>query len=232
MLALVHGYDYRLIRSPSYTDRHGTWVKIPIMRRALQTHDMVIFLDSDAIFENINLPFEWLLSHWDVQPSSTLLTIARDPGGEHNSDARGKVMWNTGFMVGQRNSLTEEMFERWENCPTGQRYEECRKWAYDWAHEQAAFANHVRYEYEEGQDVRVLECNEGNGMPGPRGGSNCNGVFIRHYWFDKDTTVTELYQNMDKEGVVDLHRHFHDRLGDYFLDASSAGFPLADDLVI
>jgi hypothetical protein len=231
MYALVHGYDYRLIRAPQFTDRHGTWVKVPAMRKALEKHDFVIFLDSDAIFENVALPVEWLMGLWNIT-DDTILAIAKDPWVPNNSDAKGKVMWNTGFMIGQKSERTNEFFSRWEDCPTGQRYKECTKWAYSWAHEQAALANHVRYDYVENEDVRVINCNEGNGLPGPRGGPNCNGVFIRHFWYGKNSTITELYNVLPEESVVDLHRHFHDRLSDFYLDASSHTYPLGSDVVI
>lgn len=202
-----------------------------MMRQALETHDIVIFLDSDAIFENIGLPFEWLMSLWNIT-EDTLLAIAKDPWVKNNSDAKGKVMWNTGFMVGQRSERTSELFKRWEDCPTGERYENCTRWAYDWAHEQAALANHVRYDYNETEDMRVINCNEGNGLPGPRGGPHCNGVFIRHFWYGKNSTVGELYNVISNETVVDLHRYFHDHKEDYFFDASNYTYPLGNELVI
>lgn len=201
------------------------------MRKALETHDVVIFLDSDAIFENIGLPFEWLMGLWNID-EHVMLAAAKDPWVPHNSDAWGKVMWNTGFLIGQRSDKTADMFQRWEDCPTGERYPNCTKWAYDWAHEQAAMANHVRYDYDDKKDFRVINCNEGNGMPGPRGGPNCNGVFIRHYWFGKDSTVQELYEKLPEEQIVDLHGHFHERIDDFFLDLSDHEYPLGDEVVI
>lgn len=201
------------------------------MRKALETHDFVIFLDADAVFENIGLPFEWLMGLWNITPD-ILLAAAKDPWVEHNSDAFGKVMWNTGFMLGQRGERTAEMFSRWEDCPTGVRYENCTKWAYDWAHEQAALANHVRYDYNDTTDFRVINCNEANGLPGPKGGPNCNGVFIRHFWFGKASTVDELYDLLPEETIIDLHRHFHDRKDDFYFDASGYTYPLGDDVVI
>jgi hypothetical protein len=201
------------------------------MRKALETHDTVIFLDSDAIFEHIGLPFEWLMGRWNIT-EETLLAIAEDPKSDRNSDSQGKVMWNTGFMVGQKTQLTDEFFGRWEDCPTGERYEGCRAWAYDWAHEQAALANFIRYDYADKDNIRVIKCNEGNGMPGPHGGPNCNGVFVRHYWFGKDSTVKELYDRNSEEMIVALHRHFHDRREEFFLDLGGLTYPLNTSVVI
>jgi hypothetical protein len=104
------------------------------MRKALETRDIVIFLNSDAIFIHIGLPFEWLMGLWNIT-QKTLLAIVEDPQEEKNNDFWGKVMWNTDFMVGQRTRLTDELFSRWENCPTEERYKGCRWWEFDWTHE-------------------------------------------------------------------------------------------------
>lgn len=95
--------------------------------------------------------------------------MVEDPQEDKNNDFRGKVMWNPGFMVGQRTRLTDELFSRWEDCPTEERYRGCRWWEFEWAHEQAALSNFVRCDYADMDNIRVIKCNKGNGMPGPRG---------------------------------------------------------------
>ena len=47
---MIHGYDYQFIRAPDYRNRHGTWVKVPMIKEALKTHETVVFLDADAVF--------------------------------------------------------------------------------------------------------------------------------------------------------------------------------------
>jgi hypothetical protein len=226
--ALVHGYDYRLVRAPEFQDRHQTWVKVPIAQEALKSYDFVVFLDADAIFNYVQIPLEWLLSLWDITPQ-TLVAMAEDPHSARNSDAKGWVMWNTGFSIAQQSERTQELYQRWLDCPTESgRYENCTKWAYDWAHEQAAFANHVRYDYDVNKDIRAISCQDGNGMPGSHGGAGCNGVFVRHYWIGKDQTIRDLYELFSEDKVRELQRFFHERIDDYFLDLSQHTYPLKD----
>jgi hypothetical protein len=226
--ALVHGYDYRLVRAPEFQDRHQTWVKVPIAQEALKSYDFVVFLDADAIFNYVQIPLEWLLSLWDITPQ-TLVAMAEDPHSARNSDAKGWVMWNTGFSIAQQSERTQELYQRWLDCPTESgRYENCTKWAYDWAHEQAAFANHVRYDYDVNKDIRAISCQDGNGMPGSHGGAGCNGVFVRHYWIGKDQTIRDLYELLSEDKVRELQRFFHERIDDYFLDLSQHTYPLKD----
>ncbi|KAI9172610.1 hypothetical protein HJFPF1_02117 [Paramyrothecium foliicola] len=226
--AMIHGYDYRLVRPPNYDDRHGTWVKVPIIREALKTHDIVVFLDADAVFQQMHLPLEWLLSLWNVRPE-TLVAMSEDPNSPVNRDDKGWVLWNTGFIIAQQSERTQELFNKWEDCPTGRHHPKCTHWAYSWAHEQAAFGAYIRYEYNTTDDFAVIPCMDGNG--GPRGGPHCQGIFVRHHWFDKHAPVDELYAMLSDQLVQRLHRHFLDHKDKFFLDVSHMSHPL-DNLVI
>lgn len=222
---MIHGYDYRLIRAPNYDGRHGTWVKVPMIKEALKTHEIVVFMDADAVFMYPHMPLEWLLSLWNFTPS-TLIAMANDPDSERNRDNKGKVMLNTGFVVAQQSNRTQDLFDRWDRCPTGKRYKDCGRWDKDWAHEQAAFSNHVRYDYTKNEnDIRTIPCMDGNGAP-YIGDKTCGGVFIRHHWFRKDDPVKQI-----RESILDLvlrrmHTHFHAQKGEYYLDAHTEKYPL------
>ncbi|KAH7007788.1 hypothetical protein EDB80DRAFT_752285 [Ilyonectria destructans] len=230
LYALMHGYDYRLVRPPSYEDRHGTWVKVPAIKEALKTHDIVVFLDADAIFHYIDLPLEWLMGHWNIT-TNTLLAAPIDIEEEVNYDSQGQLYWNTGFVIARQSELTQEMFTKWEACPTEEEYEGCSRWLEEWAHEQAAFGNHIRYDYNTDGHLTPIPCNEANGSPDPRG--NCRGVFIRHYWHSKEYVVDELYEQISSETVETLHRMFHNDLDQFFVDGSNLTYPLFNgDLVI
>ncbi|KAH8686409.1 hypothetical protein BGZ61DRAFT_454437 [Ilyonectria robusta] len=224
LYAMIHGYDYRLVRAPTYEGRHGTWVKVPMIKEALKTHDFVVFLDADAVFMYPHMPFEWLMSMWNVT-TETLVAMAEDPNAGRNRDHNGWVMWNTGFIIAQQSNRTQELFDVWDKCPTGERYKECGHWDKDWAHEQAAFSNHVRYDYNATDELRVISCMDGNGAP-YIGDKKCGGVFIRHHWFHKHLTVRNL-----KEAVLDLfmrrmHSNFHAEKDEYYLDAHQESYPL------
>jgi len=75
---MIHGYDYKFIRAPDYPDRWGTWVKVPMMKQALKTHDFIVFMDSDVMFHYPHIPLEWLLNYWNIT-AETLVAMSIDP---------------------------------------------------------------------------------------------------------------------------------------------------------
>ncbi|KEY73669.1 hypothetical protein S7711_07716 [Stachybotrys chartarum IBT 7711] len=230
LYALRHGYDYRLVRPPNYTDRHGTWVKVPVVKEALKAYDIVVFLDSDAIFRYINLPLEWLMGHWNIT-QNTLLALPIDIEKRGNHDHKGNTVLNTGFLIAQQSETTQEMFRRWDACPNEEEWEGCGKWKKTFAHEQRAFSEYLRYEYSTGGRITPIPCNEANGSPIPRG--NCRGVFVRHYWHNKTETVVELYDQVTSTTIDTLHSLFQREKDRFFVDASHLKYPLRDgDLVL
>jgi hypothetical protein len=229
LYATIHGYDYKLVRPPNYEDRHGTWVKVPIIREALKTYDVVVFLDADAVFQQMHVPLEWLMRLWNMHPG-IITAMAEDPNSKGNRDEKDWVLWNTGFIVAQRNNRTQDMFNEWEDCPTGRQHPHCTKWARDWAHEQSAMGNFIRYQYNTTDELRVIPCGDGNGSPN-RGGPLCAGNFVAHHWFDKHAPVDELYAMLSDQLVRRLHRYFHEKKDKFFLDVSHLKHPL-NDLVI
>lgn len=221
---MIHGYDYRLVRAPEYSDRHGTWVKVPMIKEALKTHDMVVFLDADAVFVYPHLPFEWLLNLWNIT-DQTLVAMAEDPNSKRNRDSKGWVLWNTGFIIAQQSNRTMDLFDRWEACPEATKYADCGHWKKDWAHEQAAFGNHVRYDYSTVDDIRAIPCMDGNGAP-YIGDKSCGGVFVRHHWFRKNAPIDHVKDMILDLMVRRLHGHFHAQLDNYFFDAHKETYPL------
>ncbi|KAF4978637.1 hypothetical protein FZEAL_5040 [Fusarium zealandicum] len=224
LYAMVHGYDYKFVRAPEYPDRHGTWVKVPMIKEALKTHDFVVFLDADAVFMYPEMPLEWLMNLWNIT-DTTLVAMANDPNSENNRDAKGKVMQNKGFVVAQQSERTQELFDNWDNCPTDVKYKGCKRWAHDWAHEQAAFANHVRYDYNSTDEIGEIPCMDGNGSP-YIGDKTCGGVFIRHHWFHKYYPVRNLHKMILDTFVNRIHKQFHLDKAKTFVDASKKTYPL------
>ncbi|RGP69004.1 hypothetical protein FSPOR_4981 [Fusarium sporotrichioides] len=183
LAAMIHGYDYQFIRAPDYYNRHGTWVKVPMIKQALTMYETVVFLDADAVFVYPEIPFEWLMSLWNIT-DKTLVAMSNDPDSPRNRDGKGKVMMNTGFIIAQQSNRTQDLFHDWNQCPTETKYKGCQRWMKDWAHEQAAFSNHVRYDYST-DEVRTIPRLDGNGG---------DGVFVRHNWFHKDYPANDLRQ--------------------------------------
>ncbi|KAL5603721.1 hypothetical protein FOVSG1_006471 [Fusarium oxysporum f. sp. vasinfectum] len=175
LYAMIHGYDYRLVRAADYPNRHGTWVKPAVAKEALKTHDFVISLDSDAVFTHLDLPLEWLMNLWDIT-SETLVAMAYDLDWEGDYDPQGNLILNTGFVISQASQRTQDMYERWEDCPRS--IQGCEHWNFKWAHEQSAFSYYIRYEFNRTHDVKNIPCNHANGNEfSVNGQCECQGVF-------------------------------------------------------
>ncbi|KAF5679408.1 hypothetical protein FHETE_825 [Fusarium heterosporum] len=226
LYAMIHGYDYKFVRAPGYPNRHATWVKVPIIKEALKTHEIVVFLDADAVFMYPHVPFEWLMRLWNIT-DKTLIALANDPDSEKNRDASGKVMMNTGFMIAQQSDETQELFDKWDQCPTSGKYQGCDRWAKEWAHEQGAFSNHIRYDYNSTEKIGVIPCMDGNGAP-YIGDKTCGGVFIRHHWFRKNAPAEDLQRILLNTIVSRLHVGFQYDMEQNFVDLSRYRYPLKD----
>jgi hypothetical protein len=206
------------MRAPDYAHRWGTWVKVPIMKEALKTHDYVVFMDSDVMFHYPHLPLEWLLNYWNIT-SETLVTMAIEPDEGQNYDARGNRYVNTGFVIAQQSARTQEMYKAWAECPSENRYKDCRKWEFEAFHEQAAFGNHVRYDFERPDDIKVLPCVEANGAPEAAGRGGCKGVFVRHFWVDKQLPLKALTDSVMQYFVPRMHANYIQQTANHVIDA-------------
>ncbi|KAJ5782114.1 hypothetical protein N7457_003888 [Penicillium paradoxum] len=209
---MIHGYDYRLVQIPRGIGRSGTWTKVPAIKEALRHYKYVVFLDADAMILYPNLPMEWLFNYWNITPD-TLVAMALDPEAPHNRDWNGSTLLNTGFIIAQQSPRTHDLFEAWESCPTETRYPGCLKWSREWAHEQSAFGNHLRYDFNGSQDIRVLPCAEANGCP-EVAATGCVGELVRHYWGDKRSLPAAV-----GDGIL---QYFLSQLHGIFLQSSGA----------
>ncbi|KAM0269832.1 hypothetical protein ACHAQH_009642 [Verticillium albo-atrum] len=189
--ALIHGYDYRFMHAPKYWYRHQTWVKVPMMKEALKKYKFVVFLDADAIFTEPQLPLEWLMSLWNIH-DETLLAMAEDLDVGSNYDKKGWLLWNTGFVIAQQSERTQKLFKSWIDCPSDAEYPGCSHWSYHWAHEQAAFGNYLRYDYNTSDQLRMLPCMHANGSPYIPENNTCGGVFVSHLWSEKWRAIEDL----------------------------------------
>lgn len=206
---MIHGYDYKFMRSPAYADRWNTWVKVPMIKKQLETHDIVVFMDTDAEFNVPTIPLEWLLNYWQLKESH-LVAMAVDPDASWNKDSFGNLLLNTGFVVAQQSERTQEMFKDWAECPEETKYPGCGKWKTELFHEQRAFGQYLRYEYNRTDDILVLPCDEANGSPQAHN-SGCSGRFMRHYWIEKKhAPITTLGDAVMQAFAPRLHALFHE----------------------
>lgn len=194
MYAAVHGYDYHFVRAQHVEDRAPYWAKPAALSRILKNYDVCISIDADAIFTHLNLPFEWLLNRWRIEPEQTSLAMALDPDKEYNRDSKGRLVTNAGFVVAQNLPRTHAMLADWGACPDlPVKYPGCDKWKKPWPAEQRAFADYIRYAFNDEHDVLEIPCAEANGYPGSD--SKCDGEFVRHFWSHKSDLL--------KPGVAD-----------------------------
>ncbi|EJP67142.1 Glycosyltransferase, family GT34 [Beauveria bassiana ARSEF 2860] len=178
----IHGYDYQLIQVTRISDWSNTWSKIPAIKHALMSYDLVVFLDQDAVFRYPALPLEWLLNHWR-HTNETALLLAADPDKAFNTDPHGSRYLNTGFIVAQNSTRTHRLIDAWLRCPFGAEYSGCRRFAHQWPHEQAALVSFVhRYAFTRPEDVRAVPCAEANGSPWTAAEHGCRGALVRHLW--------------------------------------------------
>lgn len=211
--ALVHGYDYKFLHANNFEDRHATWIKPSALANHIKDYKFIVFLDADAAFRFMHVPIEWMLNYWDIQPHHSF-TMAKDPWDEkepqYNSDRFNRTYTNTGFMIVQNNENVMPILKDWHECPDDVRYPNCSQWKTPKFHEQSAFGEYIRYDYE--QYIKELDCGEANGYPGVQI-SHCQGKFIRHYWFDKSNVKKDFSDNMMQTITLPIQKIFAENIG-------------------
>lgn len=216
--AQIHGYKYYYVDIDSYEDRRDSWKKPGIMAKILKDHEACIYLDSDAIFNHLDLPFEWLMNYWNVNPETNSLALAADPNAKNNQDKFGKVYLNTGFIVAQNNDKTFEIFDEWEKCPDdGGKHPECSEFRLNRPGkptDQGGFGTYIRYDYP--KDIKELQCTEANGFPESRSG--CDGKFIKHLWTGKhDHIKVAVGGQLPGDLLAAYHKQFLAAKKDFYI---------------
>jgi hypothetical protein len=170
-----------------------------------------------------HLPLEWLLNYWNMT-DDTLAMMSIDPNEPQNYDERGNRYLNTGFVIARQSKRTQEMYKNWAECPSETKYKGCARWKMDWAHEQAAFGNYLRYDYDRPDDIRVLPCVEANGAPEAASRGGCKGVFVRHFWVNKGLVPKALADTVMQYFLPRLHEAYLGSASEHIVDAK--GFKL------
>lgn len=170
------------MKTKQVKDWSNTWSKVPEIKNALMTHEFVVFLDQDAMFRYPAVPLEWLMNHWGHN-KETRLMMAAEPDLPHNTNGHGILYANTGFVIAQNSTRTHDIIDAWMSCPEGIKYEDCKRYRYDWPHEQAALIGYVKQkEFTRPDDIRAVPCNEANGSPYTAKENGCRGALVRHLW--------------------------------------------------
>jgi hypothetical protein len=188
-VAQVHGYDYRFFKANTLDGHHNTWVKPNALLEMLGLgYDFVVFLDGDAIVNNLEVPLEWLFNRWGVT-NQTSIALSLDVANTGlPKDSRGNVQVNTGFIVAQQLPETVNLLKAWKECTSESRYSGCSRWKQKWSHEQAAFSEYIRYDPEftaHPSSIIQIPCDDAMGYPKLKDThwitEDCRGTFIRHY---------------------------------------------------
>lgn len=200
-------------------DRRASWKKPTVISKILKEHDVCIYLDSDAIFHNLDLPFEWLLNYWQLYPENNSMALAIDPEAEFNKDKFGKLNVNTGFIISQNSPTTYKIMDDWSKCPDdNSRYPGCDQFRKNWPGQptdQGGFGSYVRYSYP--NHIRELPCDEANGFP--QTDTNCHGTFIRHLWTGKDDQIKiDVGQQMPGPFLKLFHHQFLKEKNLFYID--------------
>jgi hypothetical protein len=192
------------MHAAKYPNRSNNWSRIPALLSALRECQVVVYMDSDAIFPYLHLPMEWLLNYWNIT-EDIAVAMSQEPLDWHRKhwnitqdelallypepvlswvaglDSRGRTALNAGIMIVQNTPQTQELLSRWMNCPTSDMYPGCHDLVNEWPAEQGAFNEYVRYDFLD--RVHEIPCNEAHGYPGVSIG--CYGTLLRHYTLDK-----------------------------------------------
>lgn len=188
------------------------------MSHILKNHETCLFLDSDAIFNRLDLPFEWLMNYWQVNKKNNSLALAADPNAKENQDKFGKVYLNTGFIIAQNNEKTFEIFDEWESCANdGGKHPECTEFRTNRVGkptDQGGFGTYIRYDYP--KDIKELKCTEANGFPESHSG--CEGTFIKHLWTGKSNHIKVVAgQQLPGDLLYAFHSEFLKEKKDFFI---------------
>jgi hypothetical protein len=198
LYAMVHGYDYRFYQARDMKDHYNTWILPHVVRELIPDYQFVIVMDADVTIAHLDVPFEWMFNRWGIKPHTSIAlpwdTEEFRDEGSISLDSKGMRVLNTGLVVAQNSSTTLELLEAWRDCTSEKRYKGCAKWKNEWSHEQRAFSEYIRYDFNNTSGTIVsIPCDDAVGWPGFREDmlsrpgtankdvSDCNGNFVRHY---------------------------------------------------
>lgn len=123
------------------------------------------------------------------------LDVGQDLGDAHHvgEDSRGNMEQNTGVIVAQNLPYTYDILTAWRDCPLETAYPGCKKWQTEWAHEQTAWSEYIRYDFNpNGTNIVYIPGDDAMGFPGLGDNSwirhKYNGQFIRHHTIFKEKT--------------------------------------------
>jgi len=197
LYAMVHGYDYKFYQARDMKDHYNTWILPHVFRELIPNYQFVVAMDADVTIPHMEVPLEWMFNRWGIK-QQTSMALPWDTEEIRSNvsisvDSKGLRVLNTGLVIAQNSPTTLELLEAWRDCTSEERYEGCAQWKYEWSHEQRAFSEYIRYDFNNTPETIVtIPCDDAVGWPGFRKDmlfegspnqdvSDCNGNFVRHY---------------------------------------------------
>lgn len=103
---------------------------------------------------------EFLFNRWNITPNTSIgmpVDTRQILGDDENAsmDSKGKVTVNSGVVVAQSLPYTFEMMNVWRTCTNELRYPGCGHWKENWSHEQRAFSEYIRYDFNPDNNIVV-----------------------------------------------------------------------------
>jgi hypothetical protein len=118
---------------------------------ATNQYDFIVSMDMDISVTHPDVPLEFLLNKWGVSPRTSIAVpwdVQEVKDGKPVSvDGKGVQVLNMGLVVVQNLPYTMEMLEMWKDCPSEKVYKGCARWKGEWSHEQRAFSEYIRYDF-------------------------------------------------------------------------------------
>jgi hypothetical protein len=190
LYAQIHGYDYKFFNARELVGLHNTWVKPHVLLDLLPGYKFVVFIDADATWQHLEVPLEWMFNRWGITPETSIAMPLDVRMGEATPE---KLEANTGLIVAQALNYTYELLTAWKDCPDELRYPGCGRWREEWAHEQRAFSQYIRHDFNPNKtNIIEIPCDDAMGFPGIADSGfiadNCTGQFVRHHTIAKGMT--------------------------------------------
>lgn len=157
------------------------WSKCALIKRYLPHYKYIVYIDSDAIFNNFESRIEDFISQH--MTNDTIMLCAEDCVSEYRSSCTDENGVNGGALIVKNTPLTFELLNEWipENIL-------CEEWKYKHTREQACLNIIRRKKYE--NEIKILR----NPI---MGGST--GVFIKHLMATSaDVRLSEFIKDFNK----------------------------------
>lgn len=197
--ARTHGYDYK-VSHPSSQEYPERWSKVPAVLDELKTYKYVVFMDADTVLPYPHLPLEWMMDLWGIK-KETLVAMTRDVDAPANYDSHGQIGLNTGFLIAQQSPRTAEMFEAWKGCVHDLRYPGCSNYTGPVPHEQYAFENWVRYDFDGSDEVVTIPCSNATA-------EECHGGLVAQYSSSKDMVKAAVQRSIMQYFMGNFQQEF------------------------